>query len=37
MKQEQADTGILFSTYEIMLNPYDRKDIQIITPEEFFK
>ncbi|MES2592873.1 MAG: DnaJ domain-containing protein [Bacteroidota bacterium] len=37
MKQDQSGAAVSFSTYEIGINPDQRKDIKIITAEEFFQ
>ena len=37
MTQEQSSSGSSFSSYEIDINPSQKKDIKIITAEHFFK
>lgn len=37
MTQEQSSSGSSFSSYEIGINPSQKKDIKIITAEQFFK
>jgi hypothetical protein len=37
MKQEQTSSGSSFSSYEIGINPFQKKDIKIISAEQFFK
>ncbi len=37
MKQEQTGSGSSFSSYEIVLNPNQKKDVKTITAEQFFK
>lgn len=36
MKQEQTSTSSSFSSYEININPRQKKGIKIIAPEQFF-
>lgn len=36
MKQEQTSSSASFSSYEIGINPSQKKDIKIITAEQFF-
>ncbi len=37
MTQEHSSSGSSFSSYEIDINPSQKKDIKIITAEQFFK
>jgi len=37
MKHEQTGSSTAFSSYEIILNPHQQKDVETITAEEFFK
>lgn len=37
MQQNQTTTSISYSSYEIGINPYQKKDVTIITAEQFFK
>lgn len=37
MKQHENGSSVSFSSYEIGINPYLKKDITVITPEQFFK
>ncbi|MES2141254.1 MAG: DnaJ domain-containing protein [Bacteroidota bacterium] len=37
MTQEQSSSGSSFSSYEIDISPSQKKDIKIITAEQFFK
>jgi len=37
MKHEQTSSSTAFSSYEIILNPHQQKDVETITAEEFFK
>jgi len=37
MKQEISSLGASFSSYEIGINPYQKKDIMTISAEQFFK
>lgn len=37
MKQKRTNSGYSFSSYEIELNPFQKKDIKIINAEQFFR
>jgi hypothetical protein len=37
MKQKESSSTTAFSSYEIGINPHQKKGVKIITAEEFFK